>query len=467
MVTSTKHFRLAQTGCNYLKTKPLNKIIIAVCLSLFSTFLPAQEELMLHSLPDIWHSNATNPAFFPEKKFLVIGLPGIGLDAAHSGDITYRDVFVKQGGKTVVDFGNIINRLDPVNDLFFEQRNEVLNIGLKLPGKMFLNAGYANRLSGVFKYPKSLPELLWKGNAPYVGQQVDIALKADISDWNEWSLGLAKDFGALKIGAKAKLLTGVSALFTDPDHQQASVYTSNDIYQLSLQTDYGIYSSSIISAIDTSDLGFDLTLADAKRKLFSKNTGTSFDLGVQAQLSERLSIDASLLDIGAKIKWDDKANYFLSQGNYSYDGQEFPGTNIINGTDSLDFNTKLDTLNDIFHFEKTAKTFETTLPLRGYMGVKYELTKRFSLGLSAYFTHKKDAQNNFSLGASARFKPLKWLSLGAMYSINRRSAANFGFHLAAKVGPGQLYLASDNLLNAFSVKNSAAVNFRAGASLLF
>lgn len=158
MVTSTRYYRLAPTSCNYLKTKLLNKIIFAVCLSFFSTFLPAQQELDVAQHARYLDSNATNPAFFPEKKSLAIGLPVFGWTPQ-----VWRHYLPRCLCKTRrknLDFGNIINRLDPVNDLFFEQRNEVLNIGLKLPGKMLLHAGYANRLSGVFKYPKSLPELL-------------------------------------------------------------------------------------------------------------------------------------------------------------------------------------------------------------------------------------------------------------------------------------------------------------------
>lgn len=421
---------------------------------------------MLNSLSDVWHSTSTNPAFFQEGKRFYIGLPGISLDAAHSGDIAYNDLFIKQNGQTIIDFSNVINRLDFTNDVYFEQRNDIVNLGIKLPGKFILQAGYANRLSGKMTYPKALPELLWNGNGPYVGKTLELGLKADIADWNEWSVGLAKKFGKITAGARVKLLTGVSSFLSDQAHGSATLYTSDDIYQMSLNTDYGFYTSSIISAIDTSGLGFDLQLANLKRKAFSKNVGTALDLGVKIQLTDRLTVDASVLDLGATIKWDTKANYFLSHGNYSYEGQTFPGTDIINGTDSLDFNLKLDTLNDIFHFEKTAKTFTTKLPLRGYVGAAYELTKRFTVGVNAYYTHREDAKNTFAIGGSARWKALRWLSVGAMYSVNNRSAANLGFHVVVKPGPVQLYFASDNLLNAFSVKNSPAVNLRAGVSLI-
>ena len=450
----------------HITSKRIQEISFVLAVLLAAGRLSGQEALMLHAMPEIWHSNTTNPAFFPGNKKIIIGLPGYALDGAHSGDITYRDLFVKTGDRTVIDFGNVIDRLDVTNEAYFDQRYDILSIGLRLPGKILLQAGYANGLSGTITYPKSLPELLWNGNGPYVGQTLDIAFNADVYDWNEWSIGLAKKFGDLSIGVRGKLLTGVSSFLTDPTHTSASIYTSPDIYQLSLNTDYGFYSTNIISAIDTADLGFDFKQGDLKRYAFSKNTGAAFDLGLQYQINDKLSVDVSLLDIGGSIRWKSKANRFLSQGNYNYEGQTFPGTDFINGSDSLDFDAKLDTLNDIFNFVKTAAEYKTTLPLRGYFGASYMLNKRWTVGLSGYFTHREDANNTFSIGGLARWKPLGWLSLGAMYSINRRSAGNLGFQLVLKPGPVQVYFASDNLLNAFSVKNSSAVNLRAGVALV-
>ncbi|MFN0215412.1 MAG: DUF5723 family protein [Saprospiraceae bacterium] len=454
---------------NSLIFKYLFRTSLAASLFVLLAFTQAsaQQELMLHTLPEVLHSNATNPAFFPQNKHFAIGLPGIGLDASHSGEISYKDIFVKDGDRTIMNFSNALSKLEPTNTVRFEQRIETVSLGLRLPGKIWLQAAHANRLSGLVVYPKTLPALIWDGNAQYIGQTVDIGLKTDISDWNEWSLSLAKSFKNLNIGIRAKLLTGSSALLTDKDHSTASVTTSNDIYQLSLATDYGFHASSLISAIDTSGLGFDFVVGKLKGAAFSKNTGIALDLGAQFKINEQITIDLSLLDLGGKITWKEKSNYFLSQGAYQYDGVTLPGADIINGSDSLDFSSKLDTLNDIFKFQKTAAEFETRLPMRGYVGGNYAFTKRWSLGLSAYFQKREDEKATVAVAASARCKLLKWVSLGAMYSVNERSAANLGFHLLLKPGPVQIYFASDNLLNAFSVKSSPVVNLRTGLSLVF
>ena len=216
-------------------SKFLGSVVIVL---LFSIQLSAQQELMLHSMSDIWHSSSTNPAFFPENKRIAIGLPGIGLDATHSGNITYRDIFVKNGDRTILDFTNALDKLDPTNTVQFEQRIETVSLGFQLPGKIWLQAGHANRLSGSITYPKALPALIWDGNAQYIGQTVDIALQTKLSNWNEWSVGLGKAFGGFQVGLRAKYLTGTSAMKTDEGHKSATITTSNDIYQLALATDY-------------------------------------------------------------------------------------------------------------------------------------------------------------------------------------------------------------------------------------
>ena len=73
----------------------------ALLLSQFQT--QAQQELMLSQMPDVWQMNSINPSFFPESKRFALGLPGIAIDAAHSGTATYNDFLRKENGKTVYD----------------------------------------------------------------------------------------------------------------------------------------------------------------------------------------------------------------------------------------------------------------------------------------------------------------------------------------------------------------------------
>ncbi|MBK8426720.1 MAG: hypothetical protein IPL27_12450 [Lewinellaceae bacterium] len=309
--------------------------------------------------------------------------------------------------------------------------------------------------------------MVWNGNAAYIGETVQFGPQADIADWHEWSVGVMRKVGPLNLGVRAKYLSGISALRTDDDRHSMSLYTDPDIYQLTLKTDYAFYSSSIISAIDTSDLGFDITLDAFSNTIRSKNQGVAFDLGATFELTKRLTLDASVVNLGGLIKWKNDPRYFQSKAEYTYEGTSIPGIDIINGSDSISFDTKLDTLNDIFRFTQSATdAMETRTPMRIYLGGTFQLTKHWAVGMTV-FHQKQGDNNNTAVGASVRWLPLKWLSLGGMYSVNKRSAANLGFHLAVTPGPIQAYFVSDNLLNAFSLKSSPAANLRAGLALAF
>jgi Family of unknown function (DUF5723) len=258
-----------------------------------------------------------------------------------------------------------------------------------------------------------------------------------------------------------KYLGGGNALVSDIDHQLAKVTTSSDIYQLELETDYGFYANGFVSSIDTANSGFDVQLAQLKNRLFSGNSGFALDLGAQFKLG-KISVNLSALDLMGKINWKgENANYFKSKGTFEYAGVEIDGLDIINGTDSLSFSQKLDSLNDIFQFQKSATSFSTELPAQFYASVVYELMK--SLQFSLAFHHGRAT----AVGVGAQWKPLNFLSLGAMYSVNDQSRHNLGFQLGLTPGPVQLYFATDNLLNAFTLKKSAAASFRAGAALKF
>lgn len=428
--------------------------------------LSAQQELMLHQLPELWHANSTNPAYFPEGKRFAIGLPSFGLDVQHSGKLSYRDVFRHEGDRNILDFGRAIDKLDPENNIAYSQRLETVSFGWRIGGGWALQAGHALRRNAYLAYPKSMVEVLWNGNAPYLNQTLDIAPTANFYDWHELGVGVSKQAGPVRLGARFKYLGGISAIQSDKEHQTATVYTDSDYY-LTLTTDYGFSSAYTVQSIDTAGLGFDVVNDPTQGKIFSSSNGWAVDLGATAQVGKRLSISVAALDLGGKITWrDDRAAYFRSNGVFTYEGITFPGTDLLNGLDSLDLKGELDSLNDIFHFQKTPREFSSTLPARFYVGFAYKLTQRWRLGLTLYHENGDDRKTT-AVSANAQWTPLRWLSLGALYGVNDRSAANIGFNVIVKVGPVQVYGLSDNLLTALTPYASPAVNFRVGAGVAF
>jgi Family of unknown function (DUF5723) len=441
-------------------------IFFLLFIQFFSKNIFAQQELMLHQMPNVWHKNSLNPAWFPDDKHIAIGLPSLTLDQFHSGNISLNDFIVKQNGTNYYDLSKVLTQLEPKNSFDIQERIETVSFGIKLAG-WGLSIGHAIRFSGAVEYPKSMAQLFWEGNGKFIGQTVEIAPKINFWGCNELGLGISKKFLNTRVGVRVKYLSGIGALRTDDAHSSASVFTDSDIYQLTLKTDYAFQSAAVVSAFDTSGFGYDIKTDKLKiGRLFSKNSGIAFDLGATFKLTDKIQVQASLLDLGGSIRWKDNANYYKSQGSYKYEGIKIPGADIINAADSLSIEGQLDSLNDIFQFQKTAQTFNTQLPTRIYIGAQVQITKKLAVGASVYRLQSKE-KSATAFGLNAQITPIKMLSFGAMYSTNDKSKTNLGLNVIVRPGPVQLYFASDNILNGVSGNASPSVNFRVGAGLVF
>ncbi len=442
-----------------------------ICFSLLLAMglagsLAAQQEISLWQAPELWHANALNPAFVPASHRLMIGLPGLGIDAAHSGDIRFNDLIRRDGDQRILDLGRLLDRLEPQNDLTAAQRVETLTFGWR-QGDWVWHAGHTVRLDARLTYPKNIAELLWRGNAPFIGQTLEVAPALNAAAWQEWSIGSTRTFARGSIGARVKWLSGIASLATSTERRSASVFTDPDIYQLSLTTNYGFHSAATIADIDTAGLGFQVVRDALAEKLFSGNNGVAFDLGATWKLGSRVQISAAALDLGGRINWkaDAGARYFESQGTYRYEGVKFPGADIIDGTAKLDFETQLDTLNDIFNFSNKPQDFKTTVPARFYVGGTFDISQKWQAGVTVFHQNGQTADAT-AVGVTARWSPVKWATLGAQYVVNDRSADNAGFQLILRPGPVQFYVMSDNLVSSARFYDASQINFRVGMSVL-
>ncbi len=85
-------------------------------------------------------------------------------------------------------------------------------------------------------YPKTLPELLWRGNAAFIGQEVEIAPKLNLLGYNEYGFGIAaKLHEKFSGGINFKYLSGFVGFKTL--RAQTSVLTDEEYYQLTFNSD--------------------------------------------------------------------------------------------------------------------------------------------------------------------------------------------------------------------------------------
>jgi hypothetical protein len=428
--------------------------------------LLAQQELGLSFQSKDIQSLAINPAFFPKKTW-TIGLPGFYADGRFSANLGLRQMFPKNSdGTTGFDVERILTKLDANNNAL------AANFGVETfqicfqKNRLAFSLSHAQRTNAQVGFPKKLVELLYHGNAQFIGETIEIGPSFDVAAWQEIAFGVSTKKGPLTIGGRGKLLVGSAAARTDKS--QISVFTDPDIYQIKMQTDFGFYAAGDVLRIDTAGLGFNPTVnfPSAKHADF-KNIGFGIDLGARLELG-KIELSASILDLGSSIKWTKNANYRRSNGIFDYDGVNFPPSSIVSGSD-LNFSGKLDSLNDALNFKTTAANFETTLPTRILVNGHFDLTKNWQLG-ATFFAQKNTDSAPKTQAVAAQIQRYFWnkkLRAAINYSLDSHSAANIGATIGVAVPYFRFFATTDHLSTAFQPYKSNRVNFRVGASVEF
>ncbi|MBK7872539.1 MAG: hypothetical protein IPJ74_18595 [Saprospiraceae bacterium] len=352
----------------------MKKILIHFILITSVLSLNAQEELGTHLLRGVWQANKTNPALLPEGRF-VIGLPGV-YNNLNITNITYNDLVVKEeNGATILDIDNAISKLENNNKIRENLEIETLSLGVKF-GKTFLSIGHSVKFNAFLDYPKTLPQLIWQGNAQFLRQNVDFSSDLQLFGYNEFYLGAAfQIMENLTIGGRAKWLSGFGDVSTD--RNKLNLFTNEEAYQLTLDADFRVNSTGSIRYDGLRDLTVNYDFASFKgEQLFNQNNGVAFDFGANLKLGN-LDLAASVLDVGGKINWEEDVQNYSLNGIYEYKGLDVAQDLL---EDETNLGNALDTLLELYDFVETNNTYSTQLPLRYYFSGSYQLNETWRFG---------------------------------------------------------------------------------------
>ena len=447
------------------KTEPsmTRKLLLSFCALLCCSLLPlqAQHELGLHFMRHTFQSTTTNPAFAPEEK-LVLSLPGLRNNLYFTGP-TYGDILSTNAeGRTIVDIDALIPLLDAENFIRDDLEIETIGAALRL-GKVSIQLGHSLHYLAFLKYPKTLPQVIWQGNAQFIGETVPLGNDLQLWAYHELSLGLAFDLTEnLTFGARAKALQGIAALSTDADHQAASLFTDDDVYQLTLSADYRLHSAGTFRYDSYRDFDLDFNFGNfSLNDLLSDNNGWAFDFGARYQQGN-WELALSVLDLGG-IDWSSSVTTYAAEGEYLYDGLDF--SQALSG-EEVNFDKALDTLEQIFQVNQTQEPFRTELSTKAYFSVQYTLHDRWTLG-ALYFHESLRGETfpAFALSAQRAFFG-DLLRMGATYSLQKDVPLNFGLHATLRQGPLQAFAVTDNVLSLVQPDERSRFNARVGFALL-
>jgi hypothetical protein len=382
----------------------------------------------MNSLPQV---SIYNPAFVPRYNFS-IGLPvisSIGAGYSNNG-FSYNDMITRTNGEVKADLGKWVKALTEKNYITTSAQVDILRVGFRINPKLYFQVSATAHQYARLQIPKEFASLFVQGTAPLIGTSAHFSPQAEGIAYFESAVGAAYQADEkLTLGARVKYLSGM-----------ANVTTVNSSMNVAVGSDYQLTASGDLnlktSGIENSD--------HAVQNAFS-NTGFAIDLGGTYKLTEKLTLAASLIDLG-KITWKNNLySYTLDKNTASYTFSGIDLNELVNGNTHY-MNDQLNSIKDRFTpQENKIGSYRTWIPGKMYVSGNYEWVRNLSIG-ALFFTEK--FQGRVSPGASASLNKHmgKWVSTLVSYTVSNRSYNNFGLGVSFNLAPVQLYIAGDNIL---------------------
>lgn len=404
-------------------------------------------------IEDTYQRSYFNPALNNKGKISVAS--GLGADFITNGPGISDFIIDGPDGNPIISAASAIPEMNEKNDIYGYGSVNTIDVSFKIPLLIRVSVGHAWKINGWLQYPKNLAEFVTFGNGPFVGETLELAPQIEYITYNEIYLGLQKSFGPVSVGARIKSLNGVEAIRTR-ENSSIKLTTSDDIYQLTLESDYELSSSKAFSYTSLDD--FDLAVENFSFDNFlSNNGGWAFDLGAAVSLGDRIEVSLGIIDIGS-INWNVDPKVYTSQKSQQFDGIDV--TNFINTEDELILTDSLKSLLDV---NETTGEFSTTLPTQVYLGGRFKISDLWTVGAIIQSVGSGERRAN-TLGLNAMANIYTWLSVGGLYTAKTGNAANIGLSTAVRFGPVTGFLSSDNIFQIGSVTGSNS-NLRAGVSV--
>jgi len=423
----------------------------------------SQESLTLYNMNTIPQAMQENPGTMPMYKGH-LSLPVISsnyFSFSNSG-FAYADLIKKRADDSLVfTVDNMLSKLSASNYFNMSVRTDVFSFGFR-SRKNYFSFSIVGKNDNYMNYPKDFMTLLWKGNAAFIGSTANFNVKQESTAYIEYALGFIHQTnnGKLSYGGKIKFLSGIANVQTN--RAEFSLFTDDKSYAINATSNISINAASL----DTGDIS---KIFKPEQNLLGSNQGLGFDVGFKYNLTKRLSIAASALDIASTIQWNERVvNYNTKPGGNVFNFNGFDIKTIFNNNGSLQ--KSIDSLSDSAHhlldLTKTRKAYTTTIPARLYGSVVYQLARNINAGVVIY---AKQTENEWlmSTAFSVNTRLGKTLSTSFSYSFNNYSTDNVGVGIALNPGKLQLYAVSDNILPLFDATHAKNTNIRLGVNFVF
>jgi outer membrane protein OmpA-like peptidoglycan-associated protein len=430
------------------------KKILILCICFWASALFAQTNPMFYNFRSVAQSSFLNPAHVSRQAFTIglfdnfnhISTPGIS-----AYDILRNDETAEQSIEKILN-----NSSYHLKDIHLYNEINPFFLGFRIK-KNYFSFAIQNSVSTNIGLPKDLLSLLYYGNANSTQTfNKDIVL-SDLQlksrTYTSLSASFTREFGEkLTIGIRGKYHVGLTDLSLERNNTTIKTDSgSENSYKITASTDYLLRGAGITriedlqSQLANSTTGSASTnlLTDFGQNLFKNPIGSGFsiDLGADYKFNQKLSVSASILDLGS-ITWKEARSY-SQKGTFIFEGFNTDDPSTI---DSAEFAQLQDSINRVFEPKQdTINAYTTRLNPRFYIGMNYQLFKSGSIGLVGY---GETWNGKFYPGASISYTQRLWrlMDLRVNYNIYRGNNQNVGAGIAVNLAPISIYMLSDNIM---------------------
>ncbi|HTH56435.1 MAG TPA: DUF5723 family protein [Cyclobacteriaceae bacterium] len=415
------------------------KLLGSLAMIVFARPLFSQQEgtmYFMNNLPQVVYSN---PAMIPKYKFS-LGLPGSSVFVLYSNSgFSYDDVITKKSGTVTADLPKLNSKLENKNYITNAVQADLFRLSFRFSPRMYFTFNVTAKAYNRLLIPKDLTGLIINGTAPFINGTATLSPKIESMGYVEsaWGASYAvnKD---LVVGARIKYLKGF-----------ANVTTESSSLTISLNNDYTITAAAGLDSKSSGVQNFEQNGFDISKSWqdYTNNNGYAFDLGATYRLFDRLTLGASVVDIG-RIQWTNNTyGYSLNKSKANYTFQGIDLNKVLQGDHNY-IDAQVDTVKNRFTTtEQKIGAYSTPLPGKVYFSGNYEIKRNFTVGALFYAEIFRD---RFSPSATASINKHfgRRFSGSLSYTASNNSYNNIGTGLALNGAHFQFYVVGDNILGA-------------------
>jgi outer membrane protein OmpA-like peptidoglycan-associated protein len=439
----------------------ISKSTLAFAFLAISFLTSGQNNLTLYNSKSLVQTTLLNPAHHSKQMFS-LGLVDAKIQAMAPGitayDILRDDETFNQTINKILD-GNQFN----LNDINIGLEANILLFGFRI-NKMYTSFGLQLNTNQDVSIPKEFAALGYYGNSNNLfGKGISFNnMKVNTSTYASIHAGLSREINEkLTIGVRGKYLIGLFDAQVNRSNGFFKTDSGNlNVYKLNANLDYEFRAAGLDRIDYYQNMPEGATASSFINPIFNDPVGRgfAFDLGIDYKINKKMSVSASILDIGG-INWKQAKTY---SKNFEFEFEGFTDPNF----DSISKLTEqlIDSLTDLGRPNESSTSYRRALNTKYYLGFNYQLTNSTSAGLVGF---GEKANDKFYTGLSVNLSQriLHFLELRAGITKYRDFSPAVSAGIAVHLGPLTIFGNTDQLLNNLNYSTAKVASNRVGLNL--